>query len=117
MQFEVGTLLKAQNDMEGALAAYQRAVVAKPRLIEAHAAIGEIQLEKEDYFSAIVTFRRVINLDPENANAYYNLGVGLLAQQRKSEAIAAFEQARDLYKQQGKTEELEKTKEILQELK
>ncbi len=117
VQLEIGELLKAQNDFDGALIAYQRAIAVRPNLVAAHAGIGEIQLEKQDFLGAINTFRRVIQLDPDRAEAYYNMGTALKARDRKSEAIEAFQQALDTYRQQGNNDGAEKAEAALRELK
>ena len=89
----------------------------RPNLVEAHAAIGEIQLEKQDFLGAIGTFRRVIQLDPDRAEAYYNMGKAFKARDRKSEAIQAFQQALDTYRQQGNNDGAQRAEAALQELK
>jgi tetratricopeptide (TPR) repeat protein len=85
--------------------------------VQAHAAIGEIQLEKKDFLGAIITFRRVIQLDRDRAAAYYNLGIALKARDRKSEAIQAFQQALETYRQQGENEGAQKAEAALKGLK
>jgi tetratricopeptide (TPR) repeat protein len=85
--------------------------------VEAHSGIGEIQLEKQDFLGAITTFRRVIDLDRGRAEAYYNMGKALKARDRKSEAIEAFQQALDTYRQQGNNDGAQKAEAALQELK
>ena len=117
VQLEIGELLKGQHDLDGALEAYQRAIAVRPNLVEAHAGIGEIQLEKQDFLGAIATFKRVIGLDPDRAEAYYNMGTALKARDRKSEAIEAFQQALDTYRQQGNNDGAQKAEAALQELK
>jgi tetratricopeptide (TPR) repeat protein len=117
VQLEIGELLQAQKDFDGALVAYQRAIAVRPNLVEAHSGIGEIQLEKQDFLGAITTFRRVIELDRDRAEAYYNMGKALKAGDRKSEAIEAFQQALDTYRQQGNNDGAEKAEAALQELK
>jgi len=42
--------------------------------VEAQAAIGDILLTKRDFIPAITAYHRLIQLSPQNANAYYNLG-------------------------------------------
>ncbi len=117
VQLEIGELLQAQNDFDGALVAYQRAIAVRPNLVEAHAGIGKIQLEKQDFLGAISTFGRVIKLDPNRAEAYYNMGTALKARDRKSEAIEAFQQALDTYRQQGNNQGAAKAEAALQQLK
>jgi len=46
------------------------------------AAIGDILLTKRDFIPAITAYHRLIQLSPQNANAYYNLGIALQRQKQ-----------------------------------
>ena len=117
VQLEIAEILKDQNDFDGAVAAYKRAIDVRPNLVEAYVAIGEIQLQKQDFVGSIITFRRVIQLDPNRAEAYYNMGTAFKARDRKSEAMQAFQQALDTYRQQGNNDGAQKAEAALRELK
>jgi Flp pilus assembly protein TadD len=79
--------------------------------------IGEILLEQENFLEAIVAYRRLTELTPEDAKAYYNLGIALKKRDRTDEAIAALKKARELYQRQGKKEGTQQAESLLQELK
>jgi Flp pilus assembly protein TadD len=66
---------------------------------------------------AIIAYRRLVELAPQDPRAYYNLGLALKERDRIADAIAAVEKARDLYQRQGKNEGAQKAESLLQELK
>ena len=78
-------------------------------------ALGELYLERKDVL-AIVAFRELVALAPEDANAHYYLGIALSARDRNDEATTMFQQARDLYTQSNNEEGIKKTNDALTEL-
>ncbi len=53
-------------------------------------ALGSVYARREDFGKAESIFNRVIGLDPEYADGYYNLGLVHSRQNRKSEAVENF---------------------------
>jgi len=74
-------------------------------------------LAQKNYMDAIVVYRQLTELAPQDPRAYYNLGVALKGRERFKEAIAAVEKARDLYRKKGESEGEKKAESLLQELK
>jgi len=74
-------------------------------------------MAKQDYQQAIAAYRQVIESAPQNAQAHYQLAMAFKQGDRKKDAIAALEKARDLYRSQGKTEGVQQTEAALQEMK
>lgn len=89
----------------------------QPDSAEAQLYIGEILLEQGNDLEAIVAYWRVIQLAPQNPEAYFNLGVALEKRDRIPEAIAAIEKARELYLRQGKQEQTQQAESLLRKLK
>jgi superkiller protein 3 len=54
---------------------------------------GNAAQETGNYSQAEAIWRQVIRIDPNNANAYYNLGIALRRQKKLDEAVAAYRQA------------------------
>lgn len=52
--------------------------------------LGSIYAQRGDYFNAENTFRRIIGIDPDCGDAYYNLGLVHGRQSRKTEAVEDF---------------------------
>jgi len=104
---QLGDIYKAQGNQDAALIQYRRAVSVQPSLREAHMALGELYLEQKDIL-AIVAFRELVMLAPEDPDAHYYLGVALRARDRNDEATTLFEQARNLYAQSNNEEGVKK---------
>ncbi|SAY38969.1 tetratricopeptide repeat protein [Candidatus Synechococcus spongiarum] len=54
---------------------------------------GSLAMASDDFPHAEALIRRGLELDPENANAYFDLGNALFLQARGEEALAAFQEA------------------------
>ncbi|MGB3206445.1 MAG: tetratricopeptide repeat protein, partial [Crinalium sp.] len=63
------------------------------------------------------SYKSLIEITPLNPQAYYKLAAALRKDNRKPEAIAALEKARDLYRSQGQSEGVQKAESALRELK
>lgn len=63
--------------------------------------LAEVYLAQNMTSWAIVTYRRILELDPNNAETYLTLGRILARQNRKQEAIKFLEQAETLFNRQG----------------
>jgi tetratricopeptide (TPR) repeat protein len=103
--------------MDDALKSYQRATYLQPNLAEAQEAIGDIYVEQKDPLSAIIAYRQYAYLAPNNPEAHYKLGKALKDRDRVPEAISAFEQAKRLYQQQGKSDKVQEIEKMLRDLK
>ncbi len=77
----------------GGATSLQRAVLLDKNNLEAHNALGVVYLFLEDPKRAEVSTRKVLDLDPKNGTAYFNLGLSLDRQGRYQEAVASQEQA------------------------
>jgi Flp pilus assembly protein TadD len=102
--------------LEEALSEYDRAIDTQPDLAEAHKAIADLYLQQQDSLRAIVAHRRVVELSPQDASSYYHLGLALKERGRTDEALTVLQQARELYQQQGQTEQIQQVEAALREL-
>ena len=66
--------------------------------------------------STIASYKTAIRINPNYANAYYNLGLALKKQGKKSDAIAQFQKARPLYQQKGDAKTVADIDRLIQEL-
>jgi tetratricopeptide (TPR) repeat protein len=71
----------------------EAAVAASPRFTEAHLSLGHLRLAREDLDAAAAAYRRVLEIEPERAEAWNNLGVIASRQGRGAEALASFRRA------------------------
>jgi Flp pilus assembly protein TadD len=93
----LGITLLRLREPERAEAAVKRALAVDPNHVEARTLLGWIDTEIHgDFDAAIKEYSKVVELRPDNPEAYNNLGV---AQKRKGDldqAVASFNKALDL---------------------
>ncbi|MGE5185757.1 MAG: tetratricopeptide repeat protein [Acidobacteriota bacterium] len=90
--YERGCALEAA-DVDGAIAAYRRAIAGRPDLADAHNNLGRVLHDRGDLAAAEACYRAALAHDPHVALYYFNLGVVLEDGGRAEEAIGAYEQA------------------------
>ena len=113
---KTGDLLYQQKNLDGALTDYQQAARLRSDSATAFEGMGKIYLAKQDYFQAILAFRRLTEISPNNPSGYHNLGIALKARNRNQEAITAFNQALKLYKKKGNLQKAKKVAALIEEV-
>ncbi len=83
------TFREAQGDP---VAKLQTVIKQQPNLMEAHFALAQAYLAREQYPEAEAEFKRVIALEPKNIEAQFDLGVVYLSQKRDDDAKSTFQQ-------------------------
>ena len=84
--FMLGTLFSRSGDSEKALAYFQHTLVLRPLHTLARLNMGVIHFRASRYQSAIDSFTAVIESEPDNFKALYNLGLTLIRVGRADEA-------------------------------
>jgi Tfp pilus assembly protein PilF len=97
----LGQLLQQRKDSAGAAAAFAEADRLRRKKADAQAAtlavgVGLQRLKGHDAVGAIDRFREAVRLDPENAQAHFQLALALLARGAREEARTHFQQAHRL---------------------
>ena len=88
--FNLGGLLKEQDDLVGAEETYRRAIFLRPDYADAHFNLGNLLKKQQHFAAAEETYRRAISIRPDYADAHFNLGNLLYEQQDFSAAEEAY---------------------------
>ena len=86
-------MLLAEKSTADALAAFEKAAAADPRLVEARFQIAEISMGYKDFKKAIANYDAITKIDDKNSAAFVNMGVALKGSARFAEAEAAYKKA------------------------
>lgn len=90
--YERGLALEATNPA-AAMAAYRRAVAARPDLADAHNNLGRLHHDVGDLAAAEACYRRALSADATRALYHFNLGVVLEDAGDARGSIAAYERS------------------------
>ncbi|MEG4204453.1 tetratricopeptide repeat protein [Microcoleus sp. Pol7_A1] len=103
--FQQGLNFAAQQNRASAEAAFRRVIQIDPNFAEAYANLGSILANQNKLTEALPNFETAIRLKPNVPEFYYMLGQVLYAQNKRAEAVESVKKARDLFRNQGKTQE------------
>jgi tetratricopeptide (TPR) repeat protein len=109
----MGYVLYQQGDREAAFSYLLRSVRLDPDLVAAHALLGELLLEREQYLQAVLSYRKVAEAQPSDPAAFYNLGLALWGQGLQAQALSNLELAAILYTRQGNPEGADRARELM----
>jgi tetratricopeptide (TPR) repeat protein len=87
----LGALLVAMKDLDGASSELRTAIALDPKQVLAHTNLAGVLFDKLDVDGAISECRTAIALDPEHADAHHNLGACLM---RKNDLDGAISECR-----------------------
>ncbi len=88
--------LLQDNKLSEAIAAYQDALRADPKNIDAFLGLGWTQIQMNKFEDAEVSMRKAIAHDEKNATAHYWLAVSLFRRDRGGDAMTEFEKSLEL---------------------
>lgn len=91
--YNKGTDLQAADDLDGAVAAYTRAIELDPDYADAYDNRGFIKMNRGDLVGAIADFGQAIRLRPDKFEGYMNRGTAYLMHEEFSAAITDLDQA------------------------
>ncbi|MEO0406074.1 MAG: glycosyltransferase [Cyanobacteria bacterium P01_A01_bin.135] len=100
----LGSLMQAQGNLEGAIAQYQALLKADPGFTKAYYNLGLTLKQMGRLPQAVAAYQRAVALDPEFADAYQNLGVSLLSLGLVDESMKAFRQAVAIHRRRNPPE-------------
>jgi tetratricopeptide (TPR) repeat protein len=108
----LGLLLNDQGRYDEAEKEYRGAIRADPDHASAHSNLGSLLQNLKRYDEAEEEYREAIRADPDDAEAHANLGILFLETKRLEEAKKEFEIAKELFKNQGRDEDVKKVEEL-----
>jgi Tfp pilus assembly protein PilF len=79
--------------LEEVRAAFERVLAFDRDLWEAHFGLGLVARQEEDFVAAASSFRRALDLAPEQPDVMHELGVALLASGSKADALGLLDRA------------------------
>jgi len=88
--------LLAKHDLSAAERAYRRALERDPEAAALHNELGDVLAVGNRFDEAVAEYREAVRLDPRDDDAWHDLGVSLMARQRRREAREALERAAQL---------------------
>ncbi len=101
------------GDKAGAIADYNQAITINPQYAGAYNNRGVVKSELGDKAGAISDFNQAITINPQYAKAYIGRGLMYLLTGNKQQAIKDLEIGKQLFQQQGNTQNAQTIQELL----
>ncbi|MFN7414403.1 MAG: trypsin-like peptidase domain-containing protein [Dolichospermum sp.] len=114
--FNRGVAKYKSEDKASAISDYNQAITINPQFAQAYYNRGIAKSDLGDKAGAITDYNQVITINPQDADAYYNRGIAKSDLGDKAGAIKDLEIAKQLYQQQGNTQNAQKVQESLNKL-
>jgi Tfp pilus assembly protein PilF len=76
--YMLGLIARQQNQVDAAVAAFQRVLKLDPRDVGANVNLGQLYAQQRKYPEAVTALRLALEEEPYNGTALYNLGTALL---------------------------------------
>jgi len=118
---EIAKVYQSQGNYSDAIASLRRAASARNiepnNLIELQKAIADLYIQQGSLSGAIVAYRQILEVEPEDAVTYLALGKILTTQQRVTEARKMLENAERFFNRQGNIDGVNQARKALAEIK
>jgi serine/threonine protein kinase/tetratricopeptide (TPR) repeat protein len=89
--YELGMTLGCQDDLPGAIAAYQKAIALQPDVALFHFALGQVFWKQGDLRGAVAAYQKASALRPDLAKFHFALGEAFEKQGDLPGAVAAYQ--------------------------
>ena len=93
LYFVLGTILRQQDQPDDAVDAFTESARLMPGFPETHAQLAYLFYRLDDSANALAEARTALSIDPENAEAYRDLGLALYAEGHYDAALHAYEES------------------------
>ena len=87
--FEQGVALSNEDKFDEAIAKFNEVSAKLPKCVECHMNIGAVYMQKKDYDTAEVAFKKAIEINPNSSEAYIGLANVYNAQKKFDQAAEA----------------------------
>jgi len=91
--FEIGKILAAAGDLNGAIKCYKQTLKYDPNWIPLHTEIAVLLARQRQFDEAVEYAKHAIQMSPQNADVHYNLGFMFVEQGKFKDAIGPLEEA------------------------
>ena len=92
----LGYILLERNQVQAAIADFNKSLEINPRFSEPHNNLGDALLRTGQTNEAVLHFQKAVELDPAASASYYNLGDACLEMGRPGEAVTQFRKALEI---------------------
>lgn len=113
VQLRLARIYENQQMLAEAIVAYQRAVAIQPESPEALRGLASAALDFNDFITAILAYRSLSEMTPNDPSVHENLGLALQGRNRRSEAIESLNTAKKLYQLQNNPQGVRKIDALL----
>lgn len=96
-QANLANIYETKNELDAAIACYQRALAVAPGSLALIVRMGEALKERGDQEDALECFERVLSIDPDNIPALRSLGGLLILRRSHAEAVACFDRLMTIF--------------------
>ena len=90
--WQLGEILRQQNQRQKAIACYRRAIKCQPDFTDAYLSLGTILDSQNNQKDAIACYKQAIKYSPENAQAYLLLGQLYTKEEQWQQATNCYQQ-------------------------
>ena len=104
------------GDQQGAIADFNSALKINPNFAYAYNNRGITRAESKDLQGAIADFNSALKINPNYAQAYGSRGLAYALLGDKQRAISDLQKAAELFRQQGRTADYQKTLELIRQI-
>ncbi len=116
VHYNLGTLLSEVKRNEEAEKEYEETLRINPDYLDAHNNLGILFKKHKRYREAEKEYRETLRIEPDYAEGHGNLGILLSELNRHEEARKEFEIALNLFRKQGKVDDMKKTEKFLKDI-
>lgn len=114
--FQKGVTLSQQENYKDAEAVFRQVISLNSTNDVVHLLLGDVLLKQGKLEEAVQQYQEVINRAPKKVDAYLRLSNAFMRQEKKDQAIASLQKARDLFQTQRQSQKAEQIQQLLKQM-